>query len=111
MRTFRCRRHSLVEMAMDVLLMQRQLRQTLSNLILQVAAADPVLESKLSEVLADGLTRYLIYTRKTQGREEQDFDLLIDSLEFWAGKHGYTRRKPVQKQNGPATLTIAASAG
>src|SRR5258706_14249957 len=111
MRTSRRRRHSLVELAIDVLFMQKQLRQTLSNLILRVGAADPELESRLSELLADGLTRYLIYSWRPPGREEQDFELLIDSLEFWAGKHGYSGRKPVQKQNGPGTLTITASAG
>ena len=96
---------------MDVLSMQQQLRNTLSNLILRVGAADPALESKLSELLADGFIRYLIYSQRPQGREEQDFDLLLDSLEFWAGKHGYNRRKPVQRQNGPAILTATASAG
>lgn len=96
---------------MDLLLMERQLRDTLANVIAEVSPDDGENKSSLSEVLADGLTRYLVYARRPMGREEEDFELLIDSLKFWARMHSFSSRKPVQKQNGPAILNFAAKAG
>jgi hypothetical protein len=98
-------------MAMDLLSMERQLRDTLANLILRVTPDASESSSQLSEVLADGLTRYLMYARRPLGREKEDFELLIDSLEFWASMHGFPKRKPVQTTNGLATRSFSASAG
>ena len=47
---------------------------------------------RLGELLADGLTRYLIYARRPHDGQEEDFCLMIESLEFWAGMHGYPNR-------------------
>ena len=91
--------------------MERQLRATLANLILRVTPDASESSAQLSEVLADGLTRYLVYARRPLGSEKEDFALLIDSLEFWASLHGYPVRKPVQKANGLATRSFSASAG
>jgi len=96
---------------MDVLLIQEQLRQTLSSLIRRVGTVNAEAESRLGEMLADGLTRYLVYAQRPAEGEDADLELMLDSLEFWAELHGYSRRKPVQKQNGPAYLHMTASAG
>ena len=103
--------HSYGEMAIDLLLIERQLRDTLSNMILRVDSDGVESSSQLSEVLADGLTRYLVYARRPVGSEKEDFELLIDSLEFWAGLHGFPARKPVKKINGLAARSFSASAG
>ena len=76
---------------MDLFLMENQLRDALQNVILRVAPEDPENASRLSEILADGLTRYLIYARRASGPREEDFGLMMESLEFWAGLHGYSK--------------------
>ena len=96
---------------MNLLYMERQLRETLSNVIAQVAPDHLENASQLSETLADGLTRYLVYARRPMGREEEDFELMIESLKYWARLHSSSSRKPVQKQNGPAILSFTAKAG
>ena len=111
-------------MAMDIQLMERQLIDTLAEVISRVVPDAPENASRLGEVLADGLTRYLIYARRPHDRQEEDFSLMIESLEFWAGMHGYPKRlqavqfgvemsvrMPVQKQIRPAARVMTAAAG
>ena len=110
---------------MDIQLMERQLMDTLADVISRVRPGPDAPEnvSRLSEVLADGLTRYLIYARRSNDRQEEDFSLMIESLEFWAGMHGYPKRlqavqfgvemsvrMPVQKQIRPAARVMTAAA-
>jgi hypothetical protein len=102
-------------MPMDLLLMERQLGDTLASIMRRVAPEAPQNASLLSSLLADGLVRYLIYADRPQDRQEEDVRLMIESLEFWAELHGYpkcaeavrlgiaNRRKPVQKEYGPET--------
>lgn len=98
-------------MPMDLQLMEMQLRDTLGKIILRVAPEAPESASRLSGLLADGLTRYLIYSDRPNDRQEEDLNLMIESLEFWAGLHGYPKdshagsspmRKPVQSEKDPA---------
>ena len=111
-------------MAMDILAMERRLKATLADVISRVVPNAPENASRLGEVLADGLTRYLIYARRPNNRQEEDFSLMIESFEFWAGMHGYPKRsqtiqfgvelpvrKPVQKLIRPASRVMTAGAG
>ena len=110
--------------------MEQQLKDTLASIILRVVPDAPEHASQVSELLADGLTRYLIYARRPHDLQEEDLRLMIESLEFWAGMHGYPKRtrpvrfgvataiigsnlpdrKPVRKHKGPAALFLTAAA-
>ena len=90
--------------------MEEQLKDTLESLLLRIQPDEQAASSRLGQVLADGLMRYLILSPRPECGEIQDFGMLLESLEFWAGLHGYPRRKQAQKQNGLAHSARAASA-
>lgn len=97
----------------------------LLSIMLRVTPEAPEDAARLSEMIADGLTRYLIYADRPDGHQEADVGLMIESLEFWAGVHGYSKtaqdvglvastspaRKPVQNQNGPGLRYMTVAAG
>ncbi len=95
---------------MDILLMEELLKDTLVALTLRIQPGEREASFRLGQVLADGLMRYLILSSRPECEKLEDFDLLLESVEFWAGLHGYPKRKQPQKQNGLVRATRAANA-
>ena len=103
-------------MSIDVTAVEEQLKDTLTRLMLEMIPGQEASVARCSQVLADGLTRYLILSRRPVHEKEEELGLMINSLEFWAALHGYSKsaspmRKSVQKQNGPTHLARSATGG